>query len=151
MVLSRNFLCGVLHFHLCAEFLRNKKCGDFGEISDEAFDEIFMYFMNALRFKPALCRICRAATCVAIVLQFCVLSLFVLFFFSCTSETFFRVPSTTRTTCVCVRACVGPSIGASVEGDPLALPSNQPEESPEAAAVQQDVGARHKCSKRLKQ
>ena len=38
-----------------------------------------------------------------------------------------------------------------LEGDPLALPSNQPEESPEAAAVQQDVGARHKFSKRLKQ
>ena len=106
MVWSRNFLCGVLHFHLCAEFLRNKKCGDFGEISDEAFDEMFVFFMNASHFKPALCRICRAATCVAIVLQFCVLSLFVLFFFSCTSETFFRVPSTTRTTCVCVCACV---------------------------------------------
>ena len=101
-------------FPFVCRIFTQQKCGDFGEISDEAFDEIFMYFMNALRFKPALCRICRAATCVAIVLQFCVLSLFVLFFFSCSSETFSRVPSTTRTTCVCVRACVGPSIGASV-------------------------------------
>jgi len=137
-------------FPFVCRIFTQQKCGDFGEISDEAFDEIFMYFMNALRFKPALCRICRAATCVAIVLQFCVLCLFCFCFvfvgicFSCSVHN----PHNVR---VCVRACVGPSIGASVEGDPLALPSNQPEESPEAAAVQQDVGARHKFSKRLKQ
>ena len=77
MVLSRTLLCCVLKLHVLCRIFLQQKCCNFGEISDETFDEIFVLFMNASRFKPALC----AISVLQFVLRFCcnfaALSLFV--------------------------------------------------------------------------
>ena len=90
MVLSRTLLCCVLKLHVLCRIFVQQKCCNFGEISDETFDEICVFFMNASRFKPALCCNFRVAICVAILLQLCRPSFLCFCCFSLSSETFLR-------------------------------------------------------------
>jgi len=108
MVLSRTLLCCVLKLHVLCRIFLQQKCCNFGEISDETFDEICVFFMNASRFKPASCCNFRVAICVAILLQFC-RPFFVCFCcFSFSSETSLRFrlqqsprrPARRETSCV---------------------------------------------------